>query len=86
MTHPPFEPTDEQLRNMERLGEVLQAWCDASRQGYSLDLAELYREQSRFEEAALMMAGVAGKRPDATVKLMNELISEKVSAPIRYRT
>jgi hypothetical protein len=86
MTHPPFEPTDEQLRNMERLGEVLQAWCDASRQGYSLDLAELYREQSRFKEAALVMAGVEGKRPDATVKLMNDLISEKVSAPIRYKT
>ena len=86
MTYPPFEPTDEQLRNMERLSEILQAWCDSARQGYSSDLAELYREQSRFEEAALVMAGVEGKRPDATVKLMHELISEKVSAPTRYRT
>ena len=85
MTYPPFERTDEQLRNMQRLSEILQAWRAASRQGYSLDLAELYREQGRFEEAALVMASNESKRPDVTIKLMNDLISEKESAPIRYR-
>ena len=44
-TYPAFEPTDEQLRNMQRLSKVLFDWWEAGHKGYVLELVELYREQ-----------------------------------------
>lgn len=85
LTHPSFEPTDEQGRNMERLTRILEARRAASLPGRESSLAELYREQARFEEAALVMAGIESERSDVTLDLMADLISRKETAPIRYR-
>jgi hypothetical protein len=84
-TYPAFAPSDEQLRNMERLSEILLAWHGACRTGHALDLAELYREQRRFQEAALMIAAIDDDKADPARKIIADLIGEKESAPIRYR-
>ena len=89
LTYPAFEPTDEQLSNMERLSGILKGRLSAPRpRGASIlaaNLAELYREQGRFGEAVLVMAGIESKRPDVTLELIAKLIREKQPAPIRYR-
>jgi hypothetical protein len=50
-TYPAFEASEEQLQNMQSLSEILREWVAASRQGYTMELAELYREQARFDES-----------------------------------
>jgi hypothetical protein len=84
-TYPAFEPSDRQLRNMERLSELLAARHAASPPGYALELAELYREQGRFEEAASLMASIDGNGDDVKRKLIADMISEEEAAPMRYR-
>lgn len=84
-TYPAFEPSDRQLRNMERLSELVAARHPASPPRYALELAELYREQRRFEEAAFVMESINGDDTDFARKLITDMISEKDAAPMRYR-
>ena len=83
-TCPPFEPTPEQLENMVRLSEIL-ARRSVGSQSSIIHLAELYREQGRFEEAQLAMDNLEKSQVDVTRKLISTLIQEKNAAPIRYR-
>lgn len=84
-TYPAFEPTDEQLRNMTRLSEILRAWGAASRPGHTMELAELYRELGRFDEAELVILTIDERDVGVTSNLITKLIKEKQSAPMRYR-
>ena len=84
-TCPAFEPTDEQRQNMRRLIELLKDRGVASRQGSILELAELYRETGRFDEAEGMIKILDESEVDVTSKLIARLIKEKQTAPIRYR-
>jgi len=79
-TCPPFEPTAEQLKNLQRLSELLR-----ERGGAQLEVAELYREQGRFEEAEAALAAVDADEAGVTGKLIAELIGERIAAPVRYR-
>lgn len=83
-THPPFEPTPEQLENMVRLSAILASRGVAS-QSSTIHLAELYREQGRFEEAQLAMEALEKSQVDVTSKLISTLIQEKDAAPMRSR-
>lgn len=42
-TYPAFNPTDEQLQNMQRLSEMLEDWRKGSPKVDLLELADLYR-------------------------------------------
>ncbi len=85
-TYPAFEPSDEQLQNMKRLSKILLSWGSESRRGYdSLTLAELYREQSRFDEAELIILAIDKEEEGVTSNLIAKLINEKQPAPMRYR-
>ena len=85
LTYPTFEATDEQRRNMERLSELLCARGAASRHGCTLERAELYREQGRFDEAERVIRAIDERSVGVTSKLITALIKEKQSAPVRYR-
>ena len=85
VTCPAFEPTEEQIRNMERLADIFLEQHHASGGRYALDLAELYRELGRFEEAAHMLATLSEEdQQDASVQLMGRLLREQQTAPMRY--
>lgn len=83
-TYPAFEATDEQLQNMKRLSDILLERRAASRRRYTLELAELYREQGRFDEAEQVILTVDDRDVDVTSKLVARLIQEKQPAPMRY--
>lgn len=84
-TYPPFEPTPEQQLNMERLSTIL-ASCDGeSLRWEAIPLAELYREQGRFEEAQRALDSAEKREDDVTVRLISRLIKERDAAPMRYR-
>lgn len=84
-TYPAFEPTDEQLQNMKRLSMLLLAWGAASGRGYTIGLAELYREQGRFDEADQVIHTLEERDVGVTGNIITKLIKEKQSAPMRYR-
>ena len=84
-TYPPFEPTPEQQQNMVRLSTILDSRDDESLRWYAIPLAELYREQGRFEEAQRAMDAVEKREVDVTVRLISRLIKERDTAPMRYR-
>lgn len=84
-TVPEFEPSHEQLQNMDRLCEILLDWYNNSRSWYNINLAELYREQQRFTEAEKMISTVNNQDTGVTSKLISKLIQEKQPALIRYR-
>ena len=83
-TYPVFEATDEQRQNMLRLSEILQVWDDAVRKGHTMELAELYREQGRFDEAERVILTLDEREVGVTSNLITRLIREKQQAPIRY--
>lgn len=84
-TYPAFVPTEDQLQNMTRLREILLEWNEASRRSFVIELAELYREQGRFDEAELQISTLDDNQVDVTSKLISRLIQEKQPAPMRYR-
>lgn len=85
-THPPFNPTDEQLENMARLCFLLE---EERRENpsdrYVLELAELYREQGKFDEAMAMLRRAKEGMRDVTRRVLIIMISEKSNAPTRYK-
>lgn len=83
-TYPAFEPTEEQFENMKRLSAILMEWIKGSRKVHVLELADLYREQGRFEEAELIQT-IGEDQHCVTSQLIGRLIKEKQSAPMRYR-
>ena len=84
-TCPAFDPTVEQRQNLLRLSELLRDRGAASRRVHTLELAELYRETGRFDEAEGMIQTLDESEVDVTSKLIARLIKEKQTAPIHYR-
>lgn len=83
-TYPAFEASGEQLQNMQRLSRILQEWSASSRQGYSMALAELYREQGRFDESEQVILALDDREVGVTSNLITRLIKEEQTAPMRY--
>lgn len=83
-TYPAFEASDEQLQNMKRLSQILLARGTAPRRRYTLELAELYREQGHFDEAEQVVLTLNENEVDVTSKLITRLIKEQQTAPMRY--
>lgn len=84
-TYPAFEATAEQLQNMKRLSEIMLARDLESRRGYTLERAELYREQGLFDEAEQVILAIAENKVGPTSKFITWLINERKTAPMRYR-
>ena len=84
-TQPVFEPTTEQRENMLRLSELLLAWdAAAPRPRYPLELAELYRELGRFDEAEKLLQTLGESWVGVTSQLIGTLSKQRQSAPMRY--
>jgi hypothetical protein len=83
-TYPVFEASGEQIQNMQRLSKILQEWSTLSRQGYTMELAELYREQGRFDESEQVILILDDREVGITSNLTTRLIKEKQTAPMRY--
>jgi hypothetical protein len=83
-TYPAFNATDLQLQNMLRLSQLLLDWGQMYERPYTLVLAELYREQGRFEEAKRVIETLGDDQAGVTRDLITRLIRERQTAPIRY--
>lgn len=83
-TYPVFEASDEQLQNMQRLSEILREWGGISRQGHTMELAELYREQRRFDDSLQVIQTLDERDVGVTSNLITRLIKERQPAPMRY--
>jgi hypothetical protein len=70
---------------MKRLSMILSDWWKDSRRGYGMELLDLYREQSRFDEAESMISVTDLEKDDVTGQLIAKLIKERQPAPMRYR-
>lgn len=79
-TYPAFEASEEQLQNMQSLSEILREWVAASRQGYTMELAELYREQARFDESLQVIQTLDEQEVGVTSNLIMRLINGPAGA------
>ncbi len=82
---PPYQPNDLQVQNMQRLLELI---LEKTHEPYGpdmLEVAELYRELGRFEEALIALKQCPVDDIGVPEKLMERLIHEGQKAPIRYR-
>jgi hypothetical protein len=82
---PPYQPSELQVQNMERLLELI---LEKTHEPYGpdmLEVAELYRELGFFEDALNALNQCPADDVGVPEKLMERLISEGQRAPIRYR-
>jgi hypothetical protein len=84
-TFPDFQPTTEQVENMEKLIELLLNSTERLHLEYPIELAELHRELGKFETAIKLIKGIKDEDQDSFSRLLVELSIEKTTAPIRYR-
>jgi hypothetical protein len=82
---PPYQPSELQIRNMERLLELILQKLHEPYGPDMLEVSELYRELGRFEEAADALKQCPVDDIGVPEKLMKQLIGEGQRAPIRYR-
>jgi hypothetical protein len=82
---PPYKPSGLQVQNMERLLELI---LEKTHEPYGpdmLEVAELYRELGRFEEASDALNQCPADDIGVPEKLIGSLIRQSQRAPIRYR-
>ncbi len=82
---PPYQPSELQVQNMERLLELILEKLHEPFGPDMLEVAELYRELGRFEEATDALKQCPEEDIGVPEKLMERLIRECQRAPIRYR-
>jgi hypothetical protein len=85
-TVPPFEPSDAQRQNMERLAQLIVAMPEAERVAHADDLAELWRELGQLDQAREVISRLDSKDMSARERLIVSLIDEGSTAPIRFRS
>lgn len=84
-TFPVFAATGEQTKNMNLLSTILQGWVGTARSGYyAVELAELYRQQGRFEEAFKAIQSIDAAVIGVGGELIFQMIKEGQAAPMRY--
>ncbi len=82
---PPYQPTQLQLENMTRLLELL---LERAHEPYGpdmLEVAEIYRELGRFDEAKEALRQCPEDDRGNPEKVMEQMIDKAVTAPVRYR-
>ena len=82
---PPYQLTNLQLENMTRLLELV---LEGGNEPYGpdmLEVAEIYREQGRFDAAAEALRQCPEDDRGTPNQVMEQMIDKAVSAPVRYR-
>ncbi len=82
---PPYQPSELQVKNMERLLELILEKLHEPYGPDMLEVAELHRELGRFEQAAAALKQCPVDDIGVPEKLMERLINEGQRATIRYR-
>ena len=82
---PPYQPSELQVRNMERLLELILEKLHEPYGPDMLEVAELYRELGRFEAALVALKQCPADDIGVPERLMESLIEKRQTAPIRYR-
>ena len=82
---PPYQLNALQVQNMERLLELILEKTHAPYGPDMLEVAELNRELGRFEEALVALKQCPADDIGVPEKLMESLINECQSAPVRYK-
>lgn len=82
---PPYQPSELQTQNMMRLLELILEKLHEPYGPDMLEVAELYRELGRFEEALDSLKQCPADDIGVPEKLMESLINQGQRAPIRYR-
>lgn len=87
-TYPRYEPTVSQMRNMERLSEILSSRTADGQGDYAWVLAELYREMGQAfhdrAEAMILTCNAVHREHPRLYQMLRNLIEEGESAPMRY--
>ena len=78
-TFPPFEPSAEQVLNIEKLCQLLES-ADSPRW---LEIAELRRELADFSGAAEALTHIEGEKERLHL-VVDRLVTMKVQGPVRY--
>lgn len=84
-TYPSFEPTSEQTENMRCLCELLVEGNESFRNRHVVSLVEVLRELGEFDEAGAAMKLINPDHQGVGVRLIQSLIGERQTAPMRYR-
>ena len=84
-TFPDFEPTEIQTENMLRLVELVTSHPEKYSIDYPVELAELFRELGKFNEAISLLQNISAENQDMVTGLILKMSIEKHTAPIRYR-
>lgn len=82
---PPYQPSELQLLNMERLLELILEKLHEPYGPDMLEVAELNRELARFDQAKNALSQCPADDIGIPEKLMERLINEGRRAPIRFR-
>ena len=80
VSFPPYAPTEAQLNNMQQILDLINQGDNPN----WFEVCELYREMSKFYEAQQALDLDKDSEP-RLIKMMNELIADKVNGPVRYR-
>ena len=81
MSFPTFDASEEQMKNMSALIDLL----SFSKDQRQIQIVELHREAGRFAEAAKALALLGDEDEVAPCALMTDLINKGVAAPVRYK-
>ena len=84
-TVPPFEPSTMQIENMTTLSDMLLASQKLKTGSNALNLAELYRELGRFEEAKFQLSQIPENEIGTTSKIISDYVDMQETAVIRFR-
>jgi hypothetical protein len=84
-TVPPYQPSQLQIGNMTRLLELLLEGGNETYGPDPLEVAELYRELGRFDEAKTALQACTEDDTGVTSKLLAKMIDDRTTAPVRYR-
>jgi tetratricopeptide (TPR) repeat protein len=83
-TVPPYQPSQLQIDNMTRLSDLLLEGGNETYGPDPIEVAELYRELGRFEEARVALQACTEDDIGVTSKLLAKMIDERTTAPVRY--
>ena len=86
LTTPPFKPTGEQLINMKKLCMLLEQKASEFPSSQALMLAELYRQQSLWEQAQACLDKVSPEEQQhQPFGLIQDMLRKPTATPIRYQ-
>jgi hypothetical protein len=84
VSFPAYEPSANQIANVERLIELIEESVHEVQEPDMVEVAELYRELGQFDQARRAMARSSHGRIHLPTKLVSDMITKGQRAPFRY--